>query len=289
MTGTLTARERHTLEHLRRAQELGSPLKEYAAAYNLNLEHLFSGEAQLRRRGLWPPAAQVSGTTELLAVQVMRETTRTEESIPNQALALRLTVIAPSCVCPDCDGAMSAFGKPSTAEVLEVKTVTFTVTKHIRPKRRCSKCSTIVQAPAPARPLARPQSGRRIASRTGAGLEIRFPRPALSTESDPCARRLQGQPYNTDAVGGRLDGAHEAAGRGMRMLCALRTARAIRQRSGTSTRRARKYPRRRLRDFVGKLSGRCLWGLRPAVRAPASDLHLRGSEFGGSRRRSTTR
>ena len=46
-----------------------------------------------------------------------------------------------------------------TAEVLEVKTVTFTVTRHIRRKQRCSACSVIVQAPAPSRPIERSFAG----------------------------------------------------------------------------------------------------------------------------------
>jgi transposase len=69
-------------------------------------------------------------------------------------------VIEPkACVCPDCGGALSALGKPDESEVMEVKTVTFTVTRHVRPKKRCSKCSTIVQAPAPSRPIERSFAG----------------------------------------------------------------------------------------------------------------------------------
>ncbi len=63
------------------------------------------------------------------------------------------------CVCPDCGGALGALGKPDESEVMEVKTVTFTVTRHVRPKKRCSKCSTIVQAPAPSRPIERSFAG----------------------------------------------------------------------------------------------------------------------------------
>lgn len=63
------------------------------------------------------------------------------------------------CVCPDCGGALSSLGKADESEVLEVKTVTFKVTRHIRPKKRCSKCSTIVQAPAPSRPIERSFAG----------------------------------------------------------------------------------------------------------------------------------
>lgn len=69
-------------------------------------------------------------------------------------------VIEPTeCVCPDCGGELKSLGKADEAEVVEVKTVTFTVTRHIRPKRRCGKCSTIVQAPAPARPIERSFAG----------------------------------------------------------------------------------------------------------------------------------
>ncbi len=61
--------------------------------------------------------------------------------------------------CPDCGGQMSELGKPDVAEVIETKTVTFTVKRHIRPKMRCCRCSTIVQAPAAARPLQRSFAG----------------------------------------------------------------------------------------------------------------------------------
>jgi transposase len=67
--------------------------------------------------------------------------------------------IEPSeCACPDCGGPLGVLGS-DTAEVLEVKTVTFTVTRHIRPKKRCSICSVIVQAPAPSRPIEKSFAG----------------------------------------------------------------------------------------------------------------------------------
>jgi transposase len=73
------------------------------------------------------------------------------ERIPN--------VIEPKeCTCPDCGAALKDLGKDE-AEVLEVKTVTFTVTRHIRPKKRCVKCATIVQAPAPSRPIPKSFAG----------------------------------------------------------------------------------------------------------------------------------
>ena len=63
------------------------------------------------------------------------------------------------CTCPDCGAKMSELGLPDVAEVIETKTVSFTVKRHIRPKMRCCKCSTVVQAPAPSKPLQRSFAG----------------------------------------------------------------------------------------------------------------------------------
>src|SRR5260370_23466602 len=68
------------------------------------------------------------------------------------------TIEPSECACPDCGGPLGLLGS-DTAEVLEVKTVTFTVTRHIRPKKRCSTCSVIVQAPAPSRPIEKSFAG----------------------------------------------------------------------------------------------------------------------------------
>ena len=65
----------------------------------------------------------------------------------------------PECVCADCGGELKNLGDPDEAEVLEAKTVTFTVTRHIRPKKRCCSCARIVQAPAPSRPIEKSFAG----------------------------------------------------------------------------------------------------------------------------------
>lgn len=68
-------------------------------------------------------------------------------------------VIEPSeCVCPDCGGSLGDLGTDE-AEILEAKTVTFTVRRQVRPKKRCVKCSTIVQAPVPSRPIQKSFAG----------------------------------------------------------------------------------------------------------------------------------
>jgi transposase len=68
-------------------------------------------------------------------------------------------VIEPrDCVCPDCGGSLGALGTDET-EILEAKTVTFTVRHQVRPKKRCVKCATIVQAPVPSRPIQKSFAG----------------------------------------------------------------------------------------------------------------------------------
>lgn len=69
-------------------------------------------------------------------------------------------VIEPAeSACADCGGELKKLGEPDESEVLEAKTVTFTVTRHIRPKKRCCQCARIVQAPAPSRPIEKSFAG----------------------------------------------------------------------------------------------------------------------------------
>jgi len=87
-TEKLTERQGTTLEHLKHAQELGSTLRDYAVAFNLNVKDLYNGRSQLQRKGLWP---RTRGTEQarpqLLAVQVK------EPAAPEaqEAWACRLT------------------------------------------------------------------------------------------------------------------------------------------------------------------------------------------------------
>jgi transposase len=61
-------------------------------------------------------------------------------------------VHAPACTCPDCVGALKQIGK-DVVEQLEIVPEHFKVIRHVRPKFACGKCSTIVQAAAPSRPI----------------------------------------------------------------------------------------------------------------------------------------
>jgi nitrogen fixation protein len=85
-TEILTERERQTLEHLKQAQELGSTLTDFATAFNLNVQDLYSGKAQLQRKGFWPTKSAEPVKTELLAVQVVAQ------SAGEEARVCRVTV-----------------------------------------------------------------------------------------------------------------------------------------------------------------------------------------------------
>jgi transposase len=83
------------------------------------------------------------------------------KELPSHFERIDNTIEPDACACPQCGGPLGALGT-DTAEMLEVKTITFTVTRHIRPKKRCSKCAVIVQAPAPSRPIEKSFAGASV-------------------------------------------------------------------------------------------------------------------------------
>ncbi len=60
--------------------------------------------------------------------------------------------------CPDCGGALKDLGE-DVSEMLELEPVRFKVLRVVRPKLACASCDTIVQAPAPPRPIERGMAG----------------------------------------------------------------------------------------------------------------------------------
>jgi transposase len=62
------------------------------------------------------------------------------------------------CRCPTCGGALRDAGE-DVAEVLEYVPEHWKVLRHVRPKRACDACQTIVQADAPSRPIPRSYAG----------------------------------------------------------------------------------------------------------------------------------
>ena len=63
-----------------------------------------------------------------------------------------------ACACPTCGGELRAAGE-DIAEMLEWVPGRYKVLRHIRPKFSCARCESIIQAPAPSRPIARGLAG----------------------------------------------------------------------------------------------------------------------------------
>ncbi len=68
------------------------------------------------------------------------------------------TIAPAEPACPDCGGQLKHLGD-DISEMLELEPVRFKVIRHVRPKLACASCDTIVQAPAPARPIERGMAG----------------------------------------------------------------------------------------------------------------------------------
>ncbi|WP_082731624.1 MULTISPECIES: IS66 family transposase [unclassified Sphingomonas] len=66
----------------------------------------------------------------------------------------RIELEAGSCTCPDCGGTLRPLGQDSD-EMLDVVPVQWRVIRTLRPKYSCRSCERIVQAPAPAKAIAR--------------------------------------------------------------------------------------------------------------------------------------
>jgi transposase len=60
--------------------------------------------------------------------------------------------------CPDCGGVLKHLGE-DVCETLELEPVRFKVIRTVRTKLACGSCDTIVQAPAPSRPIERSMAG----------------------------------------------------------------------------------------------------------------------------------
>ena len=60
--------------------------------------------------------------------------------------------------CPECGGMLRKLGE-DVSEVLEYIPASFIVICHVRPKLSCARCSCVVQAPAPERPVDRGLAG----------------------------------------------------------------------------------------------------------------------------------
>lgn len=68
------------------------------------------------------------------------------------------TVLSPGEICDDCGGALKTLGEDVTEE-LEYIPGRFVVNRVVRPRRACTCCEAIVQAPMPSRPIEKGRPG----------------------------------------------------------------------------------------------------------------------------------
>jgi transposase len=78
------------------------------------------------------------------------------------------TIAPPQSCCPDCGGELKHLGQ-DVCETLELEPVRVKVIREVRPKLACASCDTIVQAPAPTRPIERCMAGPGLLAHVVAG------------------------------------------------------------------------------------------------------------------------
>jgi transposase len=112
------------------------------AQLQLTIEDLEASQAALPPRWQPQPAASLKPVRRPLPAHLPRE-----EIVHESA-----------CACPACGAALKPAGE-DVAEMLEWIPGRYKVIRHRRPKFACERCETLVQAPAPARPIARGVAG----------------------------------------------------------------------------------------------------------------------------------
>lgn len=103
---------------------------------------------------------------ELEAEAATVEAGKTAPSAPERPAAVRMLPaylpreevvhepVTGSCTCPSCGGTLRPLGRDAD-ELLDVVPVSWRVVRHVRPKYSCRSCERIVQAPAPAKAIAK--------------------------------------------------------------------------------------------------------------------------------------
>lgn len=144
----LIGKLRIELARLKRMQfgRSSEQLDQQIAQLELSLEELEASAAQIATPV--PPA--VGAPPERPRPPVRRPL---PEHLPRETF-----VHATACRCTACGGELRSLGE-DVAEILEYVPGRFKVIRHVRPKFSCAGCQTILQAPAPSRPIARGLAG----------------------------------------------------------------------------------------------------------------------------------
>ena len=169
----LLASERRVHERDERLAGLEAQLNTRAA----EIEHLKLQIARLRRMQFGRKSGELDHQIEQLELQLedlQADDAESEREIPATDRAPRQRAprkplpdhlprdekvhLPPGDACQACVGALRKLDE-DVAEQLEFVPASFRVIRHVRPKLACTCCGTIVQAPAPSRPIARGIAG----------------------------------------------------------------------------------------------------------------------------------
>jgi len=155
-------------------------LKAMISAQHAEIEHLKHVIAKLRRMHFGQRSEQLDASIGQLELALEElETVHAEQRSPEPPEAEaaadasrhqprkplpahlpRETIehLPETCHCPDCGGHLKPLGE-DVSETLEYVPEHFKVIRYVRPRLACSRCDTIVQAPAASRPIARGRAG----------------------------------------------------------------------------------------------------------------------------------
>ena len=149
----------HEIEHLklviekyrrmlfgRKSEKLTAQLEQL----ELRLEELETAQAAEEARQAATEATQPSSTQ----TDSKRRTRPARKPLPEDLPREVVTHLPAHNRCPDCGGALRQFGE-DVSEQLERIPASFKVIRHVRPKFACAGCQSVVEAPAPARPIDR--------------------------------------------------------------------------------------------------------------------------------------
>ncbi len=149
----------HEIEHLklviekyrrmifgRKSEKLTGELEQL----EFRLEELETAQAAEEAAQASAEAAQPPATPTVPKRRSRPQRKPLPEDLPREVV----THLPPHNCCPDCGGALRQFGE-DVSEQLERIPASFKVIRHVRPKFACAGCESVVEAPAPARPIDR--------------------------------------------------------------------------------------------------------------------------------------
>ncbi len=113
-------------------------------------------ELQLER--LQAAAAQPTQPVEKPQPKAAPQRQRKSRALPGHLRREVHTHPPKETCCPECGGTLRKLGE-DVSEMLEYIPASFFVIRHVRPKLSCARCSCVVQAPAPPRPVDRGMAG----------------------------------------------------------------------------------------------------------------------------------